>query len=422
MNTINVFFDMGSQKIKVGELYASTEIGRHVFSYDRDFVTTGLQISPIQLPLGEKTYIAQKNTGLYDLHSVFADSLPDTWGRRVQDTEFLKIGILEPTALQRLAFIGQNGIGALRYQPAQKFPKGDELVHLSELRKATQRIIEGNVEDISERLLKSGGSAGGARPKFLVDIKEDNHQDIRYTRGEYSEGFIPVILKVPNIGQEMDHYQRIEYTYCQIATYAGLAIPECYLITGEKSELAFFAIKRFDIMPDGERFHMHTLSGILGIDYRESTPDCSTFLRTIDDITCDHRQVVEGYRRIVFNYIGSNKDDHAKNFSFLMNKKGEWSLAPAYDIGFSKGENDLHQMRLGTKLRNVESRDLRVLAEDFDIPKWDRVVEQTLTAFEKWPQLAKNNGVPDKYIEIINNKIKENTRRIEKGMNRGFEL
>lgn len=422
MNTINVFLDSGSQNIKIGELYASADMGRHVFSYDRDFVKSGVQISPLQLPLGEKTYIAQKNTGLYDLHSVFADSLPDAWGRRVQDTEFLKLGILEPTALERLAFIGQNGIGALRYLPAQQFPKGDELVHLSNLRKATQRIIEGNVEDVSEQLLKSGGSAGGARPKFLVDIKEHNHQEIRYTRGEYNEGFIPVILKVPNIGQEMDHYQRIEFTYCQMARDAGLTIPDSYLITGEKTDVVFFAIKRFDIMPSGERYHVHSLSGILGIDYRESTPDCSTFLRTIDDVTRDHRQVVEGYRRIVFNYVGSNKDDHAKNFGFLMNKKGEWSLAPAYDIGFSKGENDLHQMRLGDKLRNFEARDLRLLADDFDVPKWDRIVEQALTAFEKWPCHAKNNGVPGKYIEIINNKIRENTKRIEMGLNRGLEL
>jgi serine/threonine-protein kinase HipA len=422
MNTINVFLYVDSQEIKVGELYASTEMGRHVFSYNHDFVASGLQISPLQLPLGDKTYIAQKNTGLYDLHSVFADSLPDTWGRRVQDTEFMKIGILEPTALQRLAFIGQNGIGALRYQPAQKFPKSEELIHLAELRKATQRIIEGDVEDVSEQLLKSGGSAGGARPKFLVDIKESNHQEIRYTRGEYSEGFVPVILKVPNIGQEMDHYQRIEYTYCRMAKDAGLEIPDSYLITGNKSDLAFFAIKRFDVTSIGPRYHVHTLSGILGIDYRESTPDCSTFLRTIDDITRDNRQVVEGYRRIVFNYIGSNKDDHAKNFSFLMNHKGEWSLAPAYDIGFSKGENDLHQMRLGDKLRNSETGDLRALADDFDVPRWDRIVEQTLAAFEKWPSLAKNNGVPDKYIEIINNKIRENIKRIEKGLSRGSEL
>lgn len=422
MNKINVYIDFDGDELKVGELYASDDLGRHVFSYDREFIASGLQISPLNLPLENKTFIAQKNNGIYDLHSVFADSLPDTWGRKVQDAEFQKIRIFEPTALERLAFIGQNGIGALRYKPAQSFPKGDDLVHLSELRKAIQRIIEGDVEDVSEQLLKSGGSAGGARPKFLVDVKENNPQEIRYTHGKFSKGYVPVVLKVPNIGQELDHYQRIEYTYCQLARLSGIAIPDFYLVAGEKSELAFFAIKRFDILPDNQRYHVHTLSGMLNIDYRERTPDSGTFLRTIDDVTRDHRQVVEGYRRIVFNYIGSNKDDHSKNFSFLMDKKGEWTLAPAYDIGFSKGENDLHQMRLGDRSRNAEVRDFRRLADDFDVGKWESIIEQTLVSFEKWPSLAKENGISQKYIQMINQKLRENMRRVEKGLSRGLEM
>ncbi len=422
MSSIHVHIDFGDNNYRVGELYASADLGRHVFRYDPEFASSGLQISQSHLPLGDKTFIAQKNSGFYDLHGVFADSLPDTWGRRVQDAEFIKIGIMEPTALERLAFIGKCGIGALHYHPARTFPKGDDVVRLADLRKAAQRILEGDVDDISEQLLKSGGSAGGARPKFLVDIKENNVRELRYTHGKYSDGYVPVILKVPNTEQGQDQYQRIEYAYSQIARNAGLDIPDSYLMTGEKSDRAFFAVKRFDIKPDGSRLHVHTLSGILNIDYRETNPDSSTFLRAIDDITRDHRQVIEGYRRIVFNYIGSNKDDHAKNFSFLMDHKGEWSLSPAYDIGFSKGQNDLHQMRLGDKFRNAEARDFRSLARDFDIPKWDKILDQTFSAFEKWPAIAKENGVPGKYIEMIDKKLRENSRRIEKGLGRGVEL
>ena len=412
MNKINVHIDFGSTEYRTGELYLSSDLGKYIFSYDSTFISSGIQISPFHLPLELKTYIAQKNTGFYGLHGVFADSLPDTWGRKVQDAEFLKIGIIEPTALQRLAFIGKNGIGALRYHPAQKFPKGEELVHLAALRKATQRILEGEIEEISEQLLKSGGSAGGARPKFLVDINRTNHQEIRYTHDMYENDFIPVILKVP--GTRQDLFQRIEYIYSQVAKYAGLQIPNHYLIPGERSALAYFAIERFDIRPGGERFHVHTLSGLLNTDYRESTPDSNTFLRTVDDLTRDQRQVVEGFRRIVFNYIGSNKDDHAKNFCFLMNGKGEWSLSPAYDVGFSKGENDLHQMRIGNKLRNAEFKDFKKLAEDFEIAGWQEIIEKTLSAFEKWPVLAKSCTVPEKYIRLIDRKIKENMRRISR--------
>ena len=420
MNKINVHIDFGDDEYRIGELYLSSDLGKYIFSYAAEFIPSGIQISPFHLPLEAKAYIAPKNSGFYGLHGVFADSLPDTWGRKVQDAEFIKIDIIEPTALQRLAFIGKNGIGALRYHPAQRFPKGEELVHLAELRKATRRIMEGEIDEISEQLLKSGGSAGGARPKFLVDINKTNHQEIRYTHGIYDNNFIPVLLKVPSTGQ--DQFQRIEYTYSQIARAAGLAIPDHYLISGEKSDLAFFAIERFDIRPGGERFHIHTLSGLLNMDYRESTPDANTFLRAVDDLTRDHRQVIEGYKRIVFNYIGSNKDDHAKNFSFLMNSKGDWSLSPAYDVGFSKGDNDLHQMRLGNILRNAEVKDFKKLARDFDIAKWAGMVEKTLAAFEKWPGLAKENGVPQKYILIIDQKIRENTRRIEKHLQHQVEL
>ena len=420
MNKINVHIDFGDNEYRIGELYLSSDLGKYIFSYASEFIPSGIQISPFHLPLEAKTYIAPKNTSFYGLHGVFADSLPDTWGRKVQDAEFIKIDIIEPTALQRLAFIGKNGIGALRYHPAQRFPKGEELVHLAELRKATQRIMEGEIDEISEQLLKSGGSAGGARPKFLVDIHTTNHQEIRYTHGVYDNDFIPVILKVPNTG--LDQFQRIEYTYSQIARYAGIDIPNHYLISGEKSDLAFFAIERFDIRPGGERFHIHTLAGLLNMDYRESTPDSNTFLRTVDDVTRDHRQVVEGYRRIVFNYIGSNKDDHAKNFCFLMNGKGEWSLSPAYDLGYSKGDNDLHQMRLGNILRNAEVKDFKKLARDFDISKWAGIVEKTLSAFEKWPVLAKENGISERYTRIIDQKIRENTRRIERDLQHSIEI
>jgi serine/threonine-protein kinase HipA len=416
MKTIYVHINFGGKSIEAGELFASGDLGRHVFSYDPQFIASGLQISPFYLPLGGNSFAAPKNDGFYDLHGVFADSLPDTWGRRVQDAEFLKIGVIEPTALERLAFIGQNGIGALRYHPAREFPKGDEIVRLATLRKATQRIINGDIDDVSEQLLKSGGSAGGARPKFLVDIREDNPRKIRYTHGSYDDGYTPVILKVPSFAH--DHYQRIEYAYTQIARDAGIDVPDCYLIDDGKSKLAFFAMKRFDIMPDGSRYHAHTLAGLLNADYRETTPDAATFLRTIDDLTRDHRQVVEGFRRVAFNYIGSNKDDHAKNFSFLMNSEGEWSLSPAYDIGFSKGQNNMHQMRLGQKSRGAEAKDFKALANDFDIPMWKDIVDKTLSAFEKWPDVADGCGVPEKYITAINQNLRENIKRIRNGLSK----
>ncbi|MCL2689553.1 MAG: type II toxin-antitoxin system HipA family toxin [Chitinispirillia bacterium] len=415
MNSINVFISFGNKKnIHVGELYLSTDTGRHFFKYEPSFLSSGLDISPISMPLGNETYSAPLGVNFYNLHCAFADSLPDAWGRAVQDAEFLKINIDEPTALERLAFIGHNGVGALNYHPAQKFPKGEEIAELATLRKAAQRIIKGNADEVSEQLLKCGGSVGGARPKFLVDMKENNHEEIRYTQGEYKDGYIPMLLKVPTFSH--DHYQKIEYIYSQIAYNAGLNIPESYLITGKKSDLAFFAMKRFDCLPNGRKFHVHTLAGLLNINFNDTDIEAGTFLHTVDYITRDHRQIVEAYKIIAFNYIGFNNDDHAKNFSFLMDDKGQWSLAPAYDIGYSKGQNELHFMRLNGKRRNAEAKDFRKIAENFNIKGWNTIIEKILTEFEKWPVMAKDCGIPERHINKVNKRLRENIHRVEKGL------
>jgi serine/threonine-protein kinase HipA len=417
MNTVNVHIDFGPTSFKVGTLYASGEMGRHVFAYDPEFIATKLEISPLAMPLSAQTYPAPRNPDLYDLHPVFGDSMPDEWGRKVQDAEFAKIGIFEPSPLQRLAFIGMNGIGALRYYPAQQFKRGDDVVRLAQLRKATQLIIEGAVEEVSEELLKSGGSAGGARPKYLLDMNRNDPSRLRYTRAAPDDTYVPVVLKVPV--RDNDQYQRIEYVYCRIAEKAGVNVPACHLITGAQSNQAYFAIERFDIMPDGKRLHVHSLAGIMGINFRETTPDSSTFLRVTDDITLNHEHVVEAFRRVVFNYIGSNKDDHAKNFSFTMDSSGEWSLAPAYDIAYSKGHNDMHAMRLNDKFRNAELHDFKRLARDFDITQWKDIVEKILSAFAKWDSLAEESGINEKYAYMIGSRIKANIGRIAKGLRAG---
>ena len=194
MSRLKIKLDFKTEVHDVGTLYLSEKMGRYAFSYEQSFLSSGLQISPYAMPLSSDTYTAEKNSDLYDLHGVFADSLPDEWGKKVQDAEFQKIGLLEVTAIDRLAFIGAYGIGALTYEPAQEFERGKSLVSLAELRKAVQRIIDGELEEVTNELLRSGGSAGGARPKFLVDIDVKNFKKIRYTHGKPENGMVPIIL------------------------------------------------------------------------------------------------------------------------------------------------------------------------------------------------------------------------------------
>lgn len=412
MKKLFVKINFGEKSRDVGSLYLSEKLGRYVFAYDPSFVGTGLEISPKTLPLGNETHIAERNKDFYDLFGVFADSLPDEWGKKVQDAEFEKIGLRNITAIDRLAFIGKHGIGALVYEPAQEFEHGCEIVEISQLRKAAQSIISGNIDDITEDLLRCGGSAGGVRPKFLVDLNLDDMHTLRYTRGVREGSMRPFIIKVPVKNE--DHWQRIEFVYSKLAEEAGICIPQTYLLDGRKKRGACYAIERFDIKEGNKRFHAHTLAGLLGVNFREAIADYSILLRTTADITKNHQDVKEAYKMMVFNYLGHNKDDHAKNFTFLMDKNGTWSLSPAYDIGYSSGENGLHMTALNGKRRNAETKDFAVLANDFDIKEWKMIIKKVINALGMWKSISKKHGVPEKHISIIDERIRENIKRINR--------
>jgi len=410
MNKLNVLIDFGKGSFPIGSLYLSLSSGRYVFAYDKLFLSYGLEISPYKLPLSSDTVAAELNSDLYDLHGVFADSLPDDWGKKVQDSEFQKIGRLEITALDRLAFVGKYGIGALRYEPAQDFKDGYEIVLLADLRKTAQLVLAGHVEKVTDALLHSGGAGGGARSKFLVDIDVQSPENIRYSQGLPEGNYFPAILKVPV--RSIDVYQRIEYAYSQMASKAGIIVPDTFLLESGKRKSAYFAIKRFDITPDRKRLHTHTFAGLLGVNIREGSPDYTRFLRVTEELTRDHRQVVEGFRRMVFNYLGANLDDHAKNISFAMNELGKWSLAPAYDLGYSTASNGLHSMAINGKRMNPTMDDFEQVAESFDIKDWKQIIEKIAKTLSEWPWYAEKAGVSDKFIKSIRERIKEQCGRV----------
>lgn len=409
MNKLQVFLNFRHISYNIGELFLSEKLGRYVFNYNNQFLSSGLELSPYLLPLGSETFIAERNNDMYNLHSPFADSLPDNWGLKVQDAEFQKIGMYEVSALERLSFIGDYGMGALQYRPQQSFLSGEQAVELAQLRKASQSILEGNVQGIVEQLFRAGGSAGGARPKYLVDMKSDGSGIIRYTTGETEDGWTPIILKVAE--KNSDRWQRVEYCYFKMAEIAGLETPSTWLLS-EEDGYAHFAIKRFDIDENGGRYHTQTFAALLGINFRDTFPDYTRLFRTTAELSLDKEQVIEVYRRMVFNYLGSNKDDHAKNFSFLMDQTGGWRISPAYDLSYSSGEQGLHSMAASGKRRNLELGDFEKIASDFDIKDWRKIVDITKEALGHWQKIAEKYKVPEKQIKIINERITENLNRV----------
>lgn len=413
MKKLNVKLHFTNEKsFSAGELYLSQKDGRYHFNYDPSFTGYMYDISPLLLKKDYTSHVALHNPDFYDLHGVFADSLPDDWGRKVQDAEFYKLGIDDPTAIDRLAFIGNYGIGALRYEPAQEFSQGDSIVTLADLRKATQQIIEGTCDDVSDALLRSGGSAGGMRPKFCVDIDSNDHTNLRYSTGKIEDNFLPVILKVPQ--KNGDQFQRIEYIYSKIAKSCGINIPETFLLTGNRSKSAFFAIRRFDILDSNERVHVHSYAGLHGLNFREVSHDYTDLLRTTQNLTNDHNQVVECYRKMVFNYLGYNNDDHLKNFSYIMDSDGKWSLSPSYDASYSTGKQGFHAMSINGIRQNAQLSDFEKVAAIFNIKDWLKIVIKTCESFTTFPDLANQVRLDKKRTDIVFNRIKECVKRVKK--------
>ena len=413
-NKINVAIDFGSVHHEVGIIQYSKTMNRYFFAYHKEFLSTGYEISPLTIPLADKTYEAEYIADLHGIHGVFADSLPDSWGMKVQDIEFEKIGIYEPTPLDRLAFLGKYSMGALRYYPERTFEKGDEILNLAYLRKAVQNVIEGDVGEVVDELLHCGGSAGGARPKFLLDINKNNLQYIRYTRGGFQDEYIPVIIKIPSSNDDL--WQRVEFIYSKMVANAGIVIPPTYLIKGKQNNLVYFAIERFDRLKNGNNLHTTTFAGLINKSFSKEKHDYKSLLKAIEIITKDHTQVVECYKRMVFSYLGCNRDDHAKNYSFCMDNNGNWSFSPAYDIGFSKGQFGNNTMAINGKTVNPIVKDFRVIAKEFRISNWLQIILQTIEALKQFPSLAKEFDLHDTIIRRIFTPISENLRRIEKDL------
>jgi serine/threonine-protein kinase HipA len=385
-----------------------------LFEYDVPFLSSNLHISPIQLPLEKKVYRAPLWAGTGDpqhgLHGVFADSLPDSWGLKVQNEYFKKIGIIDPSAFDRLAFIGKNGLGALEYEPSiDNIEAGQSILALADMRKAAIGIISGSAADVASQLLRQGGSAGGMRPKFALwfDSKNDTFHN-RFQENAAYNTFVPCILKVPI--KDSEDYQRIEFVYSVMARNAGVSITDTRLF--EHDNHSYFYIQRFDKNEDFTRNHIHTLAGITGVNFSVHQHDYRDALKLTWVLTKDKRDVEELYRRMAFNVLSKNLDDHSKNFSFLMDSKGIWHLSPAYDMTYSLSRNGVHQMSLNGKTDNHTREDFKKLADEFNIKRWADVISDVKESLSKWRTLATEYGISHERINNLQNYFDEIGKRI----------
>lgn len=399
---IKVGLNFSSEIQSVGRL--AERNGIIYFEYDEGFVQSGVEISPFELPL--RNGVVELPTDPFDgLAGVFSDSLPDGWGRLLFDRMMRSQGFSpsDISSLDRLAYAGLNGMGALVYEPDSSPPTIQEFIDLDHLATQTEKILEGASGEIIAELLALNGSSAGARPKALIGVDKDR-KNISYGVNQLNDGFEHWLVKFPN-SQDGTDSGTIEYAYALMAKEAGLYFPDVHLFSSQKGN-GFFGVKRFD-RQENKRFHMHTVSGLIHSNFRFPSLDYEDLLSLTMALTKDIREVEKMFRLAVFNVMAHNRDDHAKNFSFLMNEFGEWKLSPAYDLTFSNGPGGEQSTMVVGEGKNITIKHLVKLGLDAKISKEliDQIIEQTRNALSKWTFLANEYGISKSNIELINRVI-----------------
>lgn len=403
VTAINVGLNFGDGTIPVGRLAINQ--GRVYFEYDATFLPRGLKLSPLHLPLepGLKTF----DPHLFDgLPGVFGDSLPDGWGRLLLDRTLRQRGIMpqELSGLDRLAHVGAHGMGALVYEPDQsKTDATPSVLDLDALAASANEVFEGESDAVLAELLALNGSSAGARPKVVVGVDAKRKKLVHGT-STMPTGYTPWLVKF-NTQQDGADAGAIEYVYSLMAKAAGLAMAECHLFPAAQGP-GYFGTQRFDRM-EGQRLHMHTAAGLLHANFREPALDYEGLLALTTTLTRDMRDVEMMFRLAVFNVLAHNRDDHGKNFSYLMDAAGEWRLAPAYDLTFSRGPNGEQSTSVmgQGKAPSLEHLVKLGAAGGLDKKQVEAIITQTNDALGQWEALAAEHGVSKANIKLVASRL-----------------
>ncbi len=377
---------------------------RIYFEYDASFIARGIEISPLRCPL--KSGVQTFDPYLFEgLAGVFNDSLPDGWGRLLLDRSMRLEGILpnQLSPLDRLAHVGDTGMGALSYEPCHAGSASRGHIHLDTLGGHAGQVLEGEATDMLKELLSLNGSSAGARPKAMIGVSSDRQRIVDGIHG-LKDGYEPWLVKFSNMNDGLDA-GAIEYVYALMAKDAGLQMEATHLFPSAQGP-GYFAARRFD-RRDGKRLHSHTACGLLHSDFRTPSLDYEDLIALTMVLTRDIRQAEKMYRLAVFNVLAHNRDDHAKNFSFLMDRNGDWKLSPAYDLTFSQGPRGEQSSMVMGAGKNPGKTDLIRLGLEAKLPRKiiDQAIEQTKSAIGRWRELASAYGVGGDNIEFIASRI-----------------
>jgi serine/threonine-protein kinase HipA len=395
---VNVKYCRGDNIIKMGRLAISNR--KILFEYDDEFLKTKLELSPFKLPL-RSGIIACEDNVFEGLFGIFNDSLPDGWGRLLLDRKLTKVGInpITITPLDRLCYTGSNGMGALMYEPEiSDFKVHQNLKDLDIIADECVHFLDNDDDKYIDDLLLMNGSSAGARPKILVSISSDEKLEV--TKHDPKTSHDNWIIKFRSSSDPKD-IGCIEYAYHLMAQASGLDVPEARLFKSKKCD-GYFGVKRFD-RQKSECKHMHSIAGLLHADHRIPTLDYEILLKATLHLTKDIQECEKQFRQMVFNIFSHNRDDHSKNFSFLMDKDGKWKVSPAYDLTFSSGPVGQHSTTILGEGKNPSISHMLKIAEIVSIkPKTAlTIIDEVKAVVSKWDKFADKSKVSSKSSKNI---------------------
>ncbi|WP_343856550.1 type II toxin-antitoxin system HipA family toxin [Aliiglaciecola litoralis] len=421
------------QQHEVGALSYDSERRLGAFEYDRNFLQTGIQLSPLKMPLSQQIYSFPEIdfAAFKGLPGLIADSLPDDFGNAVMNAWVAAQGRSpeDITPLERLRYTGSRGMGALTYAPATRLKNlnASNQLAVESLVEIAQEIINqrnqftislsnpgAEDKDAMMALMSVGMSAGGARPKAVLAFN-DNFTQVRSGQTDAPEGFTHYLMKFDGVNEHNTQqetfgdpmgYGTMEYVYSLIATACGIDMMPCHLLN--EGPRRHFITARFDRIGNAKR-HVQTLNGIAHVSFKQvGIYSYAELFDVARKLKLSAQEAEQIFKRMIFNVVARNHDDHAKNWAFMFDENQQWRLSPAYDLAYSYKPGsrwvNSHWMSINGKRDNFERADFYAfskLSPIFNKRKIDGIIDNILEQVSNWPKLAKQHQVPKTLIDEI---------------------
>jgi serine/threonine-protein kinase HipA len=412
----------------VGALAQDPSTGFFAFEYDPHWLSTGLEISPLHLPARPGVFVFPTlSVDTYQrLPAAIADALPDEFGNQIVNAWMASKGVAadQITPLDRLAYVGTRAMGAMEFHPHRASPKPPSIIEVSDLVMSARALMEGSFADDREsatalrQLLHVGTSAGGQRAKAIIAFNPATRQ-MHASSVLLKPGFAHWLLKLDGVSAASKNshaepgktagFGRVEYAYHLMSIAAGIQMTVCTLL--EENGRAHFLTKRFDRQGE-DKVHTQTLCAMAHLDYKQlATHDYAQLFQVIDSLKLGSAARQEAFRRMAFNVLAMNCDDHTKNFAFLMDREGKWTLSPAYDVTFAYSPTSYwvsqHLMGVNGKFKDITSADLLSFASSLKVANASAIIAKVEQAIALWPEFANQANVPPSLVAHIQQFIEQ---------------